>query len=464
MSEAVLITGYGWISPLGDSHSANNYSPKQFDNNLFGGQSAVQARAVQLPGQDIFYAPVAPCAFNHANYQSASKIPLDRGTAMALCAARGALQNAGFSLPQGSAHASGDRAHSASDKVSAPELIPSFDLSLLGTDPTRVGVFWGSGMGGAFSFDQAAQQSYQYEKRIRPTTVLTIMPSSAASELALMINAQGACMTYACACASASVAIGEAFRALQAGWLDVALVGGSESMLSDGVLASWSALRVLAPVRGTDPVEVSSKVCSPFSADRAGFALGEGAGAFVLERADNAQKRGRAAKLALSGFASNCDASHMTHPNAAGQLRAMRAALVSAGLEASEIDYINAHATATALGDIAEVHSVSALFGQRVAISSSKAQFGHLLGAAGALELVVALRALERQMLPPNANTQRTQDNNADGSIKTAHIVDQAFDLNFVPDKGAPGSVSRVLSNSFAFGGTNAVLVASLLP
>jgi 3-oxoacyl-[acyl-carrier-protein] synthase II len=319
------------------------------------------------------------------------------------------------------------------------------EINFQGVDPTRVGVFWGSGMAGAYSFDQTAEMLYHQQKRIRPTSVVTIMPNSAAAELALLIKAQGTCMTYSCACASSAVAMGEALRALRAGWLDVALVGGSEAMLSPGVLASWNALRVLSPVK-----DDARNACRPFAKDRSGFALGEGAGAFILERSGHAAKRGVTSKLELRGYASNCDATHMTLPDAAGQVRAMNAALQDAHLSAKDIGYVNAHATATIAGDAAEVGSVTEILGQDVPISSTKGQFGHMLGAAGALEMIVSLKALEHQTLPPNAHL-------------STELVDPGFNLNFVGTKGSPQVLKHALSNSFAFGGTNAVLIASLV-
>ena len=259
--------------------------------------------------------------------------------------------------------------------------------------------------------------------------------------------------------------MGEALRALRAGWLDLALVGGSEAMLTSGVLASWNALRVLSPLKGTDADQDAANSCRPFSLDRSGFALGEGAGAFILERRGHAISRGirpntqssiqsktksKTQSIAkLSGYATNCDATHMTLPDAAGQVRALKGALKDANLNPSDIGYVNAHATATTAGDSAEVLSVGEVLGAQVPISSTKSQFGHMLGAAGALELIAALRALELQKLPPNAHL-----------IK--ELTDPQFKLNFVGSKGESSVLRHVLSNSFAFGGTNAVLIASL--
>jgi 3-oxoacyl-[acyl-carrier-protein] synthase II len=441
MLNSVVISSYAWVSPLGHEELV-------FDQNLYGAHCAISARAVDLPGQDVFFVPVSECDLDVTKVTSQSKIPLDRGVAFALSAAGQALIKAGFA-----------KIEDSSDAI---------NIDISGVDADRVGVFWGCGMGGAHSFDQSAIQIYEHSKRPRPTTVITTMPNSAAAELALLIKAQGASMTYSCACASSSIAMGEAMRALRAGWLDVALVGGSESMLSPGVLASWNALRVLAPVSQTD----TSRTCRPFSKDRNGFAMGEGAAAFVLERREHALQRGRESKLFLSGFASNCDATHMTHPDPAGQKKVMQAALKDAGLTPADIGYINAHATATAAGDTAEATSVLSVFGNQTPISSTKAQFGHMLGAAGALEMVVSLRALENNKLPPNANLKPENTEFDLNFVFAPASTDQSMKdknegkepVSFTTDASQNHAPLRhVMSNSFAFGGTNAVLIASLI-
>jgi 3-oxoacyl-[acyl-carrier-protein] synthase II len=280
---------------------------------------------------------------------------------------------------------------------------------------------------------------------MRPTTVLTVMPNAAVAELALQFGAQGAALAYACACASSAVAIGEAMRAIRGGWIDVAVVGGHEAMLTPGVMASWHAMRVTAP----PPDGAPGSACRPFSGDRAGFALGEGAGALVLESEAhaNAQARAReATPLFLAGYATNCDATHITNPDPAGQVRAMRAALRDAGLDAAQIGHINAHGTATTAGDAAEAASIREVFGNAVPVSATKAIHGHVLGGGGAIEMVAALRTLARGMLPPTANLR---------------VPDAAFDLDFVRgDAREAANLHYVVSNSFAFGGTNAVLIA----
>jgi len=406
----VRISGIGFVTPLGRTAEA-------FDDALFNGRSAVHAHRLSISGLDTMDIPVASCDFDAAEVRGSSRLPLDRGTAMALAAAQDAAAQAGL-------------------KPGA-------------VDAERLGIFWGSGLAGAGSFDTTTAALYGEQRRMRPTTVLTVMPNAAVAELALHFGAQGAAIAYACACASSAVAIGEAMRAIRGGWIDVAIVGGHEAMLTPGVMASWQAMRVMAPL----PAHAPSAACRPFSRDRAGFALGEGAAALVLESEAHAHARGTSGprgtpSFVLAGYATNCDGTHITNPDAAGQVRAMRAALRDAGLDAAQIGHVNAHGTATMAGDAAEAASVREVFGNTVPVCATKALHGHVLGGGGAIELVAALRALARASVPPIANL---------------HAPDPAFGLDFVRgDARAVPGMRWALSNSFAFGGTNAVLVAGL--
>lgn len=403
-----LVTGLGFVTPIGSTIA-------EFDHALMQGVSAVRAEQVAIAGLDPAMLAVARCgSFDAAKVMSASRLPMDRGTAMALTAARDAMAAAGL--------ASGHY------------------------DPERLGIYWGTGMGGAGAFDDATRALYADQRRMRPTTVLTVMPNAAVAELALAFGAQGAALAYACACASATIAIGEAMRALRGGWIDVAIVGGHEALLTPAVMASWHAMRVL----GAPPADAPDAACRPFSADRSGFALGEGAAAFVLESPQHASARGANARAALSGYATHCDGTHMTRPDPAGQVRVMRAALRDAGLDASDIGAINAHGTATTAGDAAEAASIAEVFGHAAPVSATKAIHGHVLGGGGAIELVAALRTLALQALPPIAHL---------------HRPDEAFAaIDLVRGAARPvAGLRHVLSNSFAFGGTNAVLIASRL-
>lgn len=398
----VAVTGTGLITPLGSTLEA-------FDDALFGLRSAVRSHTVAIPRMEPFAMAVAPCSFDDSE-RSSSRLPLDRGTAMAMAAARAAF--------------------SASGLAAAP------------LDGDRLGVYWGSGMAGSASFDAAARGLYADAQRVRPTTVLTTMPNAAVAEIGLHFGARGAALSYACACASSAVAIGEAMRAIRGGWIDVAIVGGHEAMLTPSTLASWHAMRVTA-APGDDP----GTRCRPFAAGRTGFALGEGAGALVIESAAHAQARGATVDWTLAGYATHCDGTHMTLPDPAGQVRTMRAALADAGLQSADIGYVNAHGTGTQAGDAAEASSVATVFGDAVPVSSTKPLHGHLLGGGGAVELIVALRALTHGRLPAMAN---------------AGEVDPDVHLDLVRGAARPAPQLRhAMSNSFAFGGTNAVLIAS---
>jgi 3-oxoacyl-[acyl-carrier-protein] synthase II len=403
----VAVAGLGFVSPLGRTVEA-------LDDALFTGRSAVVERVLAIGALEPMRLAVAPCAFDSDGARGHSNLPLDRGTAMAVATARDAWAGSG--------------------------------LDAAAVDAERLGVYWGSGMAGAATFDATTQGLYGEGRRVRPTAVLTTMPNAAVAELALMFGARGAALGYACACASSAVAVGEAMRAIRGGWIDVAIVGGHDAMLVPSTLAGWHSMRVTAP----PPPGAPETACRPFSADRAGFALGEGAVALVIESEAHARGRGATPSATLSGYATNCDGVHMTNPDAAGQARAMRAALKDAGLRPADIGYLNAHGTATGVGDAAEAMSMHEVFGAAVPVSSTKAIHGHLLGGGGALELVAVLRALDRGLLPP-----------------TAHLdaPDPAFDarpLDFVRGAArAATGLRHAMSSSFAFGGTNAVLIAS---
>jgi len=401
----VCVTGMGLLTPIGRTLA-------DFDDALFSGRSAVRTHTITVNGFDPIQIGVAACDFDSSPARSMSRLPLDRGTAMALAAAQDAAANAGL------------------------------DTSTV--DPERLGIFWGSGMAGAGFVDATLAAFYGEQRRMRPTTVLTVMPNAAVAELALHFGAQGSAIGYACACASSAVAIGEAMRAIRGGWIDVAIVGGHESMLTPGLMSGWHGMRVMAP----PPPDAPETACRPFSADRAGFALGEGAAALVLESSAHAHARGASSSFVLAGYATNCDGTHITNPDAGSQARVMRAALRDAGIDAAQIGHINTHGTATIAGDAAEAASIQTVFGANAPVSATKAIHGHLMGGGGAVELIATLRALHHQALPPTANLL---------------TPDPAFALDFVRGEARKVKDLRyALSNSFAFGGTNAVLIAGL--
>lgn len=404
MKSPVWITGQAQLSSLG-------LSIEKFSTSLSTPQSTAAAMEVNLPGLEPIVVPVYAADFDSQSVKSPSKLPLDRSSALALGVVSQLLENS------------------------------QLDIGTL--DKSRIGIFWGSGMSGASSLDSATKALYADKRRIRPTSVITSMPNAPAAEISLLLGIHGPCLTYAVACASSAVAIGEAMFAINSGRVDLAIVGGSESMLSPGVLASWDALRVIANMDNG-----AQEACCPFDIKRTGFALGEGAAAFVIESSTHATQYGREPLAILSGYATNCDGLHMTNPSPLGQQKAMLDALRCANLKPHDIGYINAHGTATNAGDLAEAQSISQVFGERkVPVSSTKSMHGHLLGAGGAVELLIGLDVLSKGKAPHTVNL-----NNLDPNIHLDLIQNEPRELS---------NLRHVMSNSFAFGGTNAVLIAS---
>ncbi|RZL29462.1 MAG: beta-ketoacyl-[acyl-carrier-protein] synthase family protein, partial [Rubrivivax sp.] len=308
------------------------------------------------------------------------------------------------------------------------------------TDLERVGVYVGCGMGGAHALDVA----YRSAGRVPPLTIPAYMPNAPAAHVALRHGVTGPVLTYSVACASSSVAIAEAAKAVRNGEVEVAIAGGSEALLVPGVMQAWQAMMTLASFA---PGEAAT-ACRPFASDRSGFVLGEGAAFMVLESAERARARAARSYARLAGWGLSCDASHLTKPDAIGQERALRTALRTADLQASDVGYCNAHGTATKIGDSVEASALRGVWGaaiEQLQVSSTKALHGHLLGAAGALEAVATVLALRHRQLPPNA-----------------HCVtpDGALGLRLVPPAGQSAPDLRAaMSSSFAFGGTNSVLV-----
>ena len=308
----------------------------------------------------------------------------------------------------------------------------------------NAGVFLGTGMGGAASIERAYADMLERGKEPRPFSVLSAMNNAAAAHLSMRFGLKGPNLTISSACASSAIAIGEAFHAIRSGQIDGALAGGSEACVVPGVVRAWRALRVLAQSRTADP----ATSCRPFSADRSGIVLGEGAALLVLESEESAERRGASVLCELLGYGASADAAHITNPNFEGQARAMAAALADAALEPRDIDYVNAHGTATPAGDLSETLAIKRVFGDRarqIPVSSTKSVHGHLLGGAGALEFAACVLAMRGSFLPA-----------------TMHLAqsDPECDLDYVANAPRRGvSIRRFMSNSFAFGGSNAVLI-----
>jgi nodulation protein E len=267
------------------------------------------------------------------------------------------------------------------------------------------------------------------------------MTNASASHISIAWGLRGPTFAVASACASANHAIIQAAQMIRWGLADVAITGGTEACLTYGALKAWEAMRVLA-----------DDTCRPFSINRRGLVLGEGAGIFVLESMEHAQARGATILAELAGSGMTADATDIVMPSADGAAAAMRQALDDAGLAAQDVDYVNAHGTGTQANDVTESRAIRLAFGaqaERLAVSSTKSMHGHALGASGALELVAVIGALRDSVVPPTANLDQ---------------VDPACDLDYVPNVGRPMPVRAALSNSFAFGGLNAVLALRRAP
>lgn len=330
--------------------------------------------------------------------------------------------------------------------VAADQAVQDAKLTLNESEYHRAGVYMGSCLGGAGTLEDGYIEVFKRENpRIKPLSVLLSMNNAAASHLSIKYHLQGPNITYATACSSSAIALGEAYRQIKHGYADVMLAGGSEAMLTLGAMKAWEALRTLAQEDTNNP----AASCKPFSRNRSGLVLGEGAAVFVLEDAERAMQRGAKIYAELAGYDCSSDSSHITKPDAQGQTRTILNALRDANLHAQDIGYINAHGTATAAGDIEETRALKLAFGThayKIPVSSTKSMHGHLMGATGAVEFMVAVLALQHQAVPPTLNLDQP---------------DPECDLDYVPNQGRTDvPLNAVMSNSFAFGGSNAVLIA----
>ncbi len=300
----------------------------------------------------------------------------------------------------------------------------------------RIAVITGTSMGGQTSLDRGFAAIYKEGRpRPHPFTIPLTMYNAGASQIAMDLGITGPAFTIATACASATHAIGQAFWMVRSGVVDAAICGGSEAPFSPGILRAWEAMRVVTP-----------EVCRPFSRDRKGLTLGEGGAMLFLEDAERAVARGAKVLGEVVGFGMSADAGHITQPSVQGPAAAMAAALRDARLAATEVDYINAHGTGTVANDATETKAIRQVFGthaERLAISSTKSMHGHALGAAGALEAFATLMALRDGVLPPTANYSQP---------------DPDCNLDVIPNIARQMKIHLALSNSFAFGGLNAVL------
>ena len=406
-NKRVVVTGIGVISPLGND-------PDTMFSALTEGRSGI--REIVTEGSKGPHTSIGASAeFDPANYLQQKPDSLDRVSQFTIAAAAMAVKDAGITFTD--------------------------------DNRNRSGVSFGTGMGAANALEETfVQLLLRDPNRVKPLTVLKVMNNASAGHVAIQHGLAGPDLTYSCACSSSSVSIGEAFRQIRHGYADVMIAGGAEAPLTFGFFKSWEAMHILAI---PDPANPSAS-CRPFSKTRSGLVLGEGAAMVILEEREAALHRGAKIYGEIIGYGSSNDHLHITKPSVDGQAQAMSLALADAGIAAEEIDYVNAHGTATVLNDVTETRAIKKVFGDRaykLPVSSTKSMHGHLLGGAGALEFAIALMAMQHRAVPPTANLD---------------VPDPECDLDYVPGLGRRDQDIRcVMSNSFAFGGTNAVLIAA---
>ncbi|HLL28503.1 MAG TPA: beta-ketoacyl-ACP synthase II [Xanthobacteraceae bacterium] len=395
----VVITGIGVVSPVGCVLD-------QFWSALVEGRSGIRPIEniptrrlnTRIAAQVIDFDP-------EAHFEPRRVGQLDRFTQFAVVAARSAVRDSGLAI---------DEAHA----LDAATII-------------------GTGIGGQTTADESYLKFYgENSPKVHPLTIPRLMPNAAASQISMDLGLKGPTYSIVSACASGTHAIGQAFQMVRLGQAPFAIAGGSEACLAVGTIKAWEALRIL-----------SNDTCRPFSKNRSGLVLGEGAAILVLEARERAIARGARIYAELKGFGMSADAADLIAPDLDGAVRAMRSALHDARANPEDIDYVNAHGTGTTLNDRTETKALRSTFGNHatsLAVSSNKGVLGHGLGCAGAFEAAATALALHTQTAPPTANFTEK---------------DPECDLDFVPNVARKLAIRAAISNSFAFGGLNAVLV-----
>ena len=399
----VAITGLGVVSALGAGRQA-------FWDGLVTGRSGT--RWVTRFNPSLVNIPIAaevPDFDPERDLPGAPLDILDRFSQLALLAAREAVAHAALTFDDG--------------------------------NRDRAGVSIGTGIGGAVTEDTLYRRYYAEKvERPHPFSIPRIMSSAAASQVGMAYGLRGPSIAISTACSSGGHSIGEAFEMIRGGRADVMLAGGADAPITVPVIKVWEAMRVLANT--DDP----STACRPFSGNRIGIVIGEGAGVIVLEEWEHAKARGATIVAELAGYGATSDAGHITQPGIDAPVHAIRAALAEAKLEPEQIQYVNAHGTGTALNDSTETTILKRVFGDhapRLAVSSTKSMHGHAMGASGAIELIATILAMEHATAPPTINYTDS---------------DPACDLDYVPNRARPMPIDAAVSNSFAFGGLNAVI------
>lgn len=406
MKHRVVVTGIGAITPLG-----NNVDT--FWENIKKGKNGI--KKISRFDVEIFETRIAAQVENFIpeNFMDKKEAKrMDRYTQFAVAAAHMAVEQA--------------------------------ELNLNKVDAERFGVILGTGIGGIETLEnQANVLKNKGPKRVSPFFVPMMIANMAAGHISIIFGAKGINTTVVTACASATNAIGEAFRTIRDGYADAIITGGSEAPITSLALAGFCSMKALSA--NNDP----ETACRPFDLNRDGFVMGEGAGILLLESYEHAVRRGAKILAEIAGYGSTSDSYHITAPAPEGEgaARSMREALRDSDIAADEVDYINAHGTSTPYNDKFETAAIKSVFGdhaKKLAVSSTKSMTGHLLGAAGGIEAIVLIKAIEDQFLPPTINYV---------------TPDPDCDLDYVPNKGRKRKVEIAMSNSFGFGGQNACII-----
>ena len=399
----VVVTGCGVVSPVGKDTATYWQSLKE-------GASGIAQPTLVSP--DLLLREVVAEVKDYVPtdyFEERQLAPLDRVSQFAIIAAREALAQSGLTIGEALSE--------------------------------RTAAIVGTGIGGSSTTDESYKRLYgDKATRIYPLTVPKIMPNAPASQVSMHLGLRGPSFGVVSACSSATHAIGLAYQMVRSGIADAAVTGGTEACINLGTLKGWEGLRVMA----TD-------TCRPFSKGRKGLVIGEGSAMVVLETLESARARGAEIIAEIAGFGMSADARDLTNPDVNGMARAMTGCLADAGLAPEDVDYINAHGTGTAANDATETEALKVTFGERakaIPVSSTKSMVGHALGAAGALEFVATLFAVRDNIAPPTMNYLEP---------------DPACDLDYVPNEARKTTIDVALSNSFAFGGLNAVLAAKKL-
>lgn len=331
--------------------------------------------------------------------------------------------------------------------IAALDALENSGLPITEDNRDRIGAVIGSGIGGMVSLqEQFKIMAERGPSRVNPFMIAKLMPNNASASVALHLGLRGTNLALATACATGGNAIGEAAEIIRRGQADVMFAGGSESVISEVVMAGFDSMTALTS-HNDNPEEASR----PFDKERDGFLMGEGAGIVILESEQHAQDRGAKILAQISGYGSNNDAFHITSPaeNGVGAVRCMAQAIEQAKIQPDQIDYINAHGTSTYLNDKNETAAIKTTFGEHaynIPVSSTKSMTGHLLGAAGGIEAIFCINALQENIMPPTINYQNP---------------DPECDLDYVPNQSRQKELNHVMSNSFGFGGHNATLIIS---